>query len=187
MPVSRTEYQYNDLLNKGNLTAVKTWNSNKNRASTPLSDPLTTSNSETVTHQYDGYGNRTLTIDALTNQTKYEYEAINGYTGLYVTRVTIGYGTNSARKQEYDYDFCTGLVICDRDGDNQVWTSTQYDKLGRPTLISAAAGTSAESKTWKEYLVGPEARASSPGRISKRRMIRNWFRSIIMIPSGESA
>ena len=105
-------------------------------ASTPLSDPLTTSNSETVTHQYDGYGNRTLTIDALTNQTEYEYEAINGFTGLYLTRVTRAYGTSVARKQEYGYDFWTGVVTLDKDADNGVSTTTQYDKLGRPTLIS---------------------------------------------------
>jgi len=161
VPISRTEFQYDNTTDPsvGNLTEEKTWNSNKNGAYRPLGDPpnLSGSNSETVGHQYDGFGNRTWTTDARLYQTKYEYGAINGFTGLYPTRITTGYGTSAARVQEYDYEFSTGLVTCDRDADNQVWTTTQYDKLGRPTLISAAQtqpATPAQSNTSKEYAVG---------------------------------
>jgi hypothetical protein len=65
--LSRTEFTYDNAATTGNLTQQKSWDSTKGA----YSNPLTSGNSISVSNQYDGYGNPTLSTDARGYQTQF--------------------------------------------------------------------------------------------------------------------
>ncbi|MGI8641619.1 MAG: hypothetical protein ACR2MG_16945 [Pyrinomonadaceae bacterium] len=152
---SRSEMFYDNYATTGNPTQVKTWDSNKNGTYQAYSNPLTASNSISVTTQYDQYGNPIQTTDAKGNLTQTTYGAINGYTGLYPTQTITAYGASIAQTTTAEYDFYTGLVkkttVWGNNANENVSTETEYDALGRPTKVKAAVGTANEIWTQTEY------------------------------------
>lgn len=145
--LSRTDYFYDNTTTSGNLIEQKSWDSTKGA----LTRPLTAGNSISVTHQYDSYGNRTLTTDARGYQTQFIYDPINGFSNLYPTQTKTAYGTSVQRHSTQQYDFHTGLVTQTTDVDNNVTTKTSYDVFGRPSLVQEAFGTTVERRTSIEY------------------------------------
>lgn len=133
--LSRTELSYDDIYLKGNLTEQRSWDSIKGAHSSPL----TTDNSISVSHQYDVYGNPTLSTDARGVQTKFTYGSVGGYPDLYPTETISAYGTSMARTSSQVYDFPTGLITSVTDVDNNVTNETDYDNLGRPIEVRTAA------------------------------------------------
>lgn len=145
--VSRAEFTYDSATTTGNLTKQTGWDSTKGA----YSNPLAATNSISVSHQYDAYGNRTITTDAKGVQSKLVYGAVGGYTGLYPTENYSALGTTVQRKTTRVYDFNTGLVTTTTDMDNNVSSTTDYDVFGRPTLATAAVGKPEETRTATEY------------------------------------
>lgn len=145
--LARSELFYDSVLTTGNLTQQKSWDSAKGGSS----NPLTTSNSVSVSTQYDQYGSPILTIDAKGNQTQLVYGLVGSVTNLYPTEVRTAYQTAVQRTETRQYDFPTGVVTNVTDADNGVSTSTTYDLFGRPTLIQSAVGTSEEVRTSMDY------------------------------------
>jgi RHS repeat-associated protein len=149
--VSRSEMTYDNPSTTGNLTQAKTWDSSKGA----YSSPLTTSNSVSVTNQYDTYGNLTQSTDAKGIVSKLVYGIITTPTGtvsdLYPTQSVAAFGTTEARTTNTEYDFTSGTVKKVTDADNNVSTETEYDALARPTKVKAAAGTANEVWTQTVY------------------------------------
>jgi len=145
--LSRAEFTYDDPNARGNLTERKTWDSIKGG----YSNPLVTSNSVSVSTQYDNFGNPTLITDAGGTQTKLTYGSVNGILNLYPTRTEAAFGTPLQRTSTAEYDFWTGLVTLSTDVDNDVSTRTSYDAFGRPVLVKAAEGTPTETRTATSY------------------------------------
>ncbi len=146
--LSRAEFTYDNASTTGNLTQLRSWDS----AQGSLIRPLSSGNSITVQHQYDGYGNRTYTTDARGYQTHWTYGVINGFSGLYPTQVEVAINDPSMKRTStMGYNFARGWLIRNTDVDNNVATSTSYDVLGRPTLVRAAEGKSEETQTATTY------------------------------------
>ena len=145
--LARTEFTYDNAATTGNLTQQKSWDSTKGA----YSNPLTSGNSISVSHQYDSYGNQTLSTDARGYQTQVVYGNVGGFTDLYPTQIKIAYQTSVQRTETREYDFSTGAVMRTTDLDNNVSNSTTYDVLGRPTLVKAAEGKPEESRTSTSY------------------------------------
>jgi len=145
--LSRTEFFYDNAATTGNLTQQKTWDSTKGA----YSNPLSAGNSIAVSHQYDSYGNPTLTTDARGYQTQFVYGSVGGFTSLYPTQVKTAYQTSVQRTETREYDFSTSLVTRVTDVDNNVASSTSYDVFGRPTLVKAAEGKPEETRTSTYY------------------------------------
>ena len=144
---SRAEFTYDNATTTGNLTSQKSWDS----ARGAYSNPLSAANSVAVTHQYDVYGNRTLTTDPRGFQAKQVYGAVGGHTGLYPTESYAAYGTTVQRKTTRVFNFDTGLVMTSTDVDNNVSITTDFNAFGRPTLVTSAAGKPEEARTATEY------------------------------------
>jgi hypothetical protein len=134
--LSRTELTYDNAGTTGNLMQQKSWDSAKGA----YSNPLTGSNSISVSNQYDSYGNTILSTDARGYQTQSVYGSVGGFTDLYPTQVKTGYQTSVQRTETLEYDFYTGAVTRTTDVDNNVSNATTYDVFGRPTLVKAAEG-----------------------------------------------
>ncbi len=133
--LARSEFTYDNALTTGNLTEQKSWDSTKGA----YSNPLSTSNSVSVSHQYDVYGNPTISTDARGYQTKLIYGSVGGYTNLYPTQTITAFETSIQRTASQVYDFNTGLVTSTTDVDNNVTSETTYDVFGRPVETRAAA------------------------------------------------
>jgi RHS repeat-associated protein len=148
-----TSYSSNTL--GGNLTQTKSWDSYKNGAAQSHSNPLTSTNSVTTSVSYNSCGLPETTTDANLNVTHITYGNVQGPAGpvtcLYPTQTVSAYGKPVARTSSAVYDFYTGLVTTATDVDNNVSTVTIYDRLGRPTKVKTAAGTTLESWTQTEY------------------------------------
>jgi RHS repeat-associated protein len=145
--LSRTEFTYDDAATTGNVTQQKNWDSTKGAYSNPLSG----TNSISVSHQYDSYGNPTLSTDARGFQTQIVYGSVGGFTDLYPTQIKTAYQTSVQRTETREYDFSSGLVTRTTDVDNNVASSTAYDNLGRPILVKAAEGKPEETRTKTIY------------------------------------
>ncbi|HSK73223.1 MAG TPA: RHS repeat-associated core domain-containing protein [Pyrinomonadaceae bacterium] len=158
-PVSRTEIFYDDEYNTGNPTQTKIWDSFKNGANQPHSNPLSSSNSISTSAVYNSYGMPTETTDARGVKTTFTYGCINGQTScqsneqnLYPTKIeTASNYTSLKRTATTKYDFFTGLVTLTTDVDNNISTATEYDALGRPTIVKAAVDTPQEVWTQTNY------------------------------------
>jgi RHS repeat-associated protein len=147
-PLTRAEFFYDDPSTTGNLTGQKSWDSAKGA----YSNPLISANSISISHQYDGYGNRTLSTDARGVQTLFVYGPVGGHSGLYPTESRVADNYPSLRRTtQTQYDFWTGLATRMTDADNSVSTATAYDALGRTTLVKAAEGKAEETRTTTEY------------------------------------
>jgi RHS repeat-associated protein len=149
---SRTEFDYDGRLTTGNLTLKKSWDSTKGAYSSPLSS----SNSISVSSQYDYWSNGNTgkliqTTDARGTQTVITYGNVGGVTDLYPTQTVTASGTSIARTETRAYDFATGLVTSATDADNNVTTSTIHDVFGRPTVVKAAVGKPEETRARTEY------------------------------------
>ena len=140
--ISRAESFYDNPSTTGNLTTERKWDSIK----AGISRPLSAGNSISVTHQYDPYGNRTLTTDANGVQTQFIYDPINGHGNLYVTETKVAVGTPVQQMTTRAYDFHTGLVTQSTDADNNVTNRTTYDVFGRPILVEEADGIAGVEK-----------------------------------------
>jgi RHS repeat-associated protein len=147
LKLARAEFAYDDPNTTANLIGKSSWDSSKGI----YSNPLLSSNSITVSTQYNQYGMPTLTTDAKGNQTRIFYGLIGAVSDLYPTEINTAYGTSVQRTQDREYDFATGLVTRATDADNGVTTSTTYDVFGRPTLVKAAEGKAEETHTSTEY------------------------------------
>ncbi len=145
--LARTEYTYDNAGTTGNLTQQKSWDSTKGG----YSNPLTGSNSASVSRQYDSYGNITLSTDARGYQTQFVYGSVGGFTGLYTTQIKTAYQTSVQRTETREYDFSSGAVTRTTDVDNNVANSTTYDVFGRPTLVKAAEDKPEETRTSTSY------------------------------------
>jgi RHS repeat-associated protein len=146
--LSRTEFDYDNPATAGNLTAQRSWDSTKGA----LSRPLAAGAYVAVSHQYDGYGNRTFSTDSRAVRSQLVYGAVGGFTGLYPTetRAAVDYPA-LRRTTATEYDFWTGLVTRTTDVDNNVSASTTYDNFGRPVLVRAAEGKPEEARTATSY------------------------------------
>lgn len=157
---SRSEfiYDYTDYSSSntkaGNLIETRVWDSTKGA----VSDPLTTGgsgNSISTFATYDTYGNVLTTTDANNVVTKYTYGNILGpngnVSGLYPTQTELAYGTSLVRTTTATYDFYTGVTLSITDEDNDVTSSTEYDHLGRPTMVITGDGSALESWTQTQY------------------------------------
>jgi RHS repeat-associated protein len=157
VPLTRTEFSYDDPLAKGNVTEQRVWDSTKGALLAPQPDGsrLSPSNSVNTSHQYDQYANRELSIDANGVQTKFIYGDIPGpdgtVAGLYPTDIKSAYNTSVQRITHLEYDFWTGLVTRTTDVDNNLSVATIYDDLGRPKLVKSAESTSAEAHARTDY------------------------------------
>ena len=145
--LTRAEFFYDNPSTTGNLTQQKNWDSTKGA----YSNPLTGSNSISTSTQYDQYGNPTLTTDARGVQIRIVYGSVGGFTDLYPTQVQTAYQTAVQRTETREYDFSSAVVTRVTDVDNNVATATSYDVFGRPTLVKAAEGKTAETRTATEY------------------------------------
>jgi RHS repeat-associated protein len=145
--LTRGEFVYDNPGTTGNVTQQKTWDSTKGA----YSNPLTGSNSISTSTQYNSSGGPTLTTDARGVQTQIVYGSVGGFTDLYPTQVKTAYQTAVERTETREYDFYTGVVTRVTDVDNNVATATTYDVFGRPTLVKAAEGKTAETRTATEY------------------------------------
>jgi RHS repeat-associated protein len=156
--VARTEYFYDNPSTTGNLTEQKSWDSTKG----VLTQPLSPTNSISVTHAYDLYGNRLRTTDARGNvqnptvysRTEYVYGDIDGqgHTNLYPTQIRVADNDASKRRTtNLTYDFHTGLTKQSTDADNNVAVRTGYDVFGRPTLVEDLDGTTVLRGAATEY------------------------------------
>jgi RHS repeat-associated protein len=145
--LARSEYFYDGSTTTANLIEQKSWDSTKGA----YSSPLTTSNSISVTHQYDGYGNPTLTTDARGFSTQFVYGTVGSVTDLYPTEIRAANQTSIQRTETRLYDFYSGLPTQITDLDNEVATVTTYDVFGRPKLVQSAVGTDKETKVQTEY------------------------------------
>lgn len=106
--LSRVEFFYDNPATTGNLTTEKSWDSTKGA----ITRPLTSGNSISVTHQYDGvYGNRRFTTDARGYQSEFIYDANN----LYVIQTKVALGTSVQRRTDRTYDFSAGVVTSETD------------------------------------------------------------------------
>ncbi len=148
--LSRTEFNYDNPATTGNLIQQTSWDSTKG-AMNPSPPILTTSNSVSVSTQYNQYGSPILNTDARGFQTQLTYGAVGAFTDLYPTQIKTAFGTSIQRTENREYDFGTGLVTRVTDADNNVATATTYDALGRPTLVKAAEGKPEEVRTSMEY------------------------------------
>ena len=144
---TRAEFSYDNPLTTGNLTQQKTWDSSKGA----YSNPLVPGNSISVSTQYDQYGIPTLTTDARQVKPEVIYGLVGTVSDLYPTEVKTALGTTVQRTEKREYDFSSGLVKKVTDVDNGVSTSTQYDDLGRPTLVRAAEDEPEETQTSTQY------------------------------------
>jgi RHS repeat-associated protein len=144
--VARTELVYDDPFTKGNLTIQRSWDSTKNYLFPPdaSGNRLNPGNSISFSHQYDAYGNRTLTTDARSYQTRFTYGEVNGFDDLYPTEVKSALGTSVEQVRTHEYDFNTGLVTRSVDT-NGMAVVTEYDAFGRPTWVKRAVNTPAET------------------------------------------
>jgi RHS repeat-associated protein len=151
LTLARTEFTYDNATTTGNLTQQKSWDSYKGGVAQTLTRPLSATNSISVSHQYDVYGNRTLTTDANGVQTQFVYGLVGGFSNLYPTQINAAYTKTVQRTTNLAYDFYAGLVTLSTDADNNVSTATSYDALGRPTLVQAADGRAEETQTFTTY------------------------------------
>lgn len=162
--LSRSEFQYDDFAGRGNLTEQRSWDSTKGGTHHPLTRPLGLGGADnyvSVSHEYDGnatdpalrHGNLTATTDARRVRTEYDHGSVGGHEGLYTTEVRAGDNHPSLRRTtRTEYDFSTGLATKVTDADNGVSTVTQYDALGRPTLVRAAADTPSVTRARTIYM-----------------------------------
>ena len=155
-PVSRTELYYDSLTTAGNLIETKSWDSYKGGTARAYSNPLTSTNSISVTTTYNSFGALTLITDANGSQTNITYGNVPGpngnATGLYPTQTEVASNYSSLKRTSTAvYDYYTGLVKSTTDEDNDITNSIEYDDLGRPTKTITATGTSLESWTRIEY------------------------------------
>lgn len=178
---SRTEFVYDDPASTGNLLQQKSWNSHKGGVARPLTRPLGAGGADnfvSMSHQYDQYGNPTLSTDANGHRTRMTYDAVGGFAGLYPTRVEAAFGSPVQRTAVSEYDFHTGAVTRATDVDNGVSTSTAYDVFGRPVRVEEAdgevdaGGASVERHTTTEYsdalrrvVVRSDLNATADGRL----------------------
>jgi RHS repeat-associated protein len=145
--LSRTELFYDNPSTLGNLIQQTSWDSTKGDVTRPLS----TANSISVLHQYDTYGNPTLTTDAGLQKTRLVYGPVSGFTDLYPTEIKAAFDTSIVRTENREYDFRSGQVTRVMDVDNNVSSSTSYDVFGRPILVRAAEGKPEETRTVTNY------------------------------------
>ena len=146
-PVTRAEYTYDDASAPANVTEVRTWDSTKGA----YTSQLTSNNWLLVTTQYNQYGMPVLTTDARGLKTFVTYGTIGTVSDLYPTEIKTAYETPQVRTERREYDLGTGLITKVTDGDNNVATSTSFDAVGRPVLVTAAEGKTEETKTAYTY------------------------------------
>lgn len=144
---ARSESYFDNPATTGNLTQSKTWDSTKGG----YSNPLSSGNSISLSHQYDVYGNPILSTDARGFQTQITYGPVGGFSNLYPTQVKAAYLTSVQRTENREYDFYTGLTTRVTDADNNVSTATTYDVFGRPTLVRSAENKIEETRVAREY------------------------------------
>lgn len=140
--ISRSEFFYDNVLTTGNVTIQKNWDSTKGG----YSNPLGAGNSISISHQYDSFGNRTLTTDARGNSMKYTFGTVGSVSGLYATEVVKAFGTSVQQTELTEYDFYTGLAKKTTDFENNIVNETDYDALGRQ-IETRTANNVAEVKT----------------------------------------
>ncbi|HEY5883476.1 MAG TPA: RHS repeat-associated core domain-containing protein, partial [Pyrinomonadaceae bacterium] len=145
--LTRTEFTYDNALTTGNLTQQKSWDSTKGA----YSNPLLTTNSISVSTEYNQYGSPTLTTDARGVQTEMIYGLVGTVSDLYPTEVRTARATAVQRTEKRDYDFSSGLITKVTDVDNDVSSFTDYDDIGRPTLVRSAADKPEETRTSTQY------------------------------------
>ncbi|HEX6047306.1 MAG TPA: hypothetical protein VFZ22_22645, partial [Pyrinomonadaceae bacterium] len=145
--VTRVEYGYDNPSAPANVTELRTWDSTKGA----YTNPLTLSNWLLTTTAYNQYGMPTLTTDPRGLKTLVTYGPIGTVSDLYPTEVKTAHETAQVRTQRSEYDLGTGLVTRVTDVDNNVSTSTSFDALGRPLLVTAAEGKPEETRTTYEY------------------------------------
>ena len=151
-PVSRTEFFYDDPNNRGNLIETRLWDSTKG----PYTEQLSPSNSISTFAEYDQHGNAINTTDARGVETTITFGDVIGpngaVAGLYPTKTVAASNYPSlARTSTAVFDFYTGVTMTTTDVDNGISSITEYDALGRPTKIRAAANTPLETWTRTEY------------------------------------
>ena len=206
--LSRREFTYDndnaDARTTGNLKEEKIWDSTRGG----VSDPLTPSNSITISHTYDKHGNRLTTNDGEGNVTEWSYGEITGSgspsrRGLYPTVMVVAAGNALLqRTTHYSYDFHTGAVTSAIDADNGVTTRTTVDAVGRPVMVEEADGVSGverQTRTWycdsQRRMIVRSDLAGNAGdgelvtvtdydQAGRERLSRSWERNAPPMPRG---
>jgi RHS repeat-associated protein len=158
-PASRTEYGYDYLAETAsinhsgpyNLTSEMRWDSTKGA----YSNPLTSSNSITISHTYGPNGTLSSTTDGIGTVTQYTYGTVSGWTNVCPTQRVDGYGiTSLERTTTFTPDFWTCLSTSTTDVENGNVTATSYDPFGRMTNRIEAQGRPEQRTTSVTYQDG---------------------------------
>src|SRR5439155_16709200 len=129
---SVTEYNYDDPVTKGNVTAETRWDAAQSAANAP--NPLPSNASKTWMRSYDpdGSGNLTAIIEPADNgepvrETRITYDS----EGYFPKQVDYAYGTATKRSWEYNWNSDAGVINSKKDRDNNIATVYTYDAVGR--------------------------------------------------------
>jgi RHS repeat-associated protein len=134
-----TEYDYDDPLTRGNVTAEKRWDSVKS-SSVPGLGQLNTFNAQVLTRSYDAYGNLTDSYEPEV-RTHITYDANFDMP----VRVDYAYGTTSQRSWQYSWNSNGIALIEKKDLDNNVSTVYTYDNVGRQRTATEAGARKTET------------------------------------------
>ena len=140
-----TEFEYDDPLGKGNLTATKRWDNVKS-PSPPGIGQLSSANSQVQRRGYDtnGHGNVTdiydppVTANGPEIQTHITYDS----TDSFPERIDYAYQTSVQRSWIYHWKVEPGTsrtlpyLEWKRDDNNNITTSFSYDDVGRQTVVN---------------------------------------------------
>jgi RHS repeat-associated protein len=167
----RTEYEYDDPLEKGNATAVRRWSSAKGPLAAVDQRGFRLNDSNSVLHriEYDGSGNAIRRLDGMGVATEMEYGGVGGFRGIYPTRKTEAAGTSVSKTEVFEYDLDSGLIVISKalgnTADEDIVNTFGYDAAGRKVLEVSAAGTPAERRTVTEYHEGRRLKVTKSDRI----------------------
>ena len=127
-----TEFDYDDPLTKGNLTAEKRWDSVKSPGLPGLGE-LSAANAQVLARSYDAYGNlEDIYEPAVRTHITYDAQGNNP------TRVDHAYGTAEQRSWGYAWRPNSDALDSKTDLDNNIATSYTYDNGGRVLTVNEA-------------------------------------------------
>jgi RHS repeat-associated protein len=123
--VAITEFDYDDPLTKGNVTAEKHWDNVKSSGA-PALGQLSTSNARVFRRDYDAFGNLTDIYEPAV-QTHITYSD----SGNVPRRVDYAFATPAQRSRQYSWSPDESAIVAKVDLDNNLATVYTYDAVGR--------------------------------------------------------
>jgi RHS repeat-associated protein len=150
-PKAATEYTYDNVYSKGNVTYERRWDSKKASA-LPSLGGLTLGNSQEFRFGYDAYGNlvdkwEPSVGDAGSPRAHITYTEGNSL----VEYVYTGYGTPAQGTVKYDWYNKGAALWTKTDVENNLAAVYEYDNLGRQTLAVSFSGSTILRETSTTY------------------------------------